>query len=68
MTTTEPVEITVNPSRPTDRAAYVAAGRQGTGAVLRIRMVGARSAVRVESFGLTNAQRAALIRALGGTP
>jgi len=65
---TAPAEIIVNPSRSTDRAATITAARKGTGAVLELRMVGARAAVRTESLGLTNAAREALIVALGGTP
>ena len=61
-------EIIVNPSRLSDRQAFVTAARQGTGAVLRTRVVGQKGAVREEHLAMTNAARERLIRALGGTP
>jgi hypothetical protein len=64
----QPDEIIVNPSRSSDRQAFVAAARQGTGAVLRTRLIGQKGAERRENVGMTDAARRRLIIALGGTP
>lgn len=68
MTTSEMVEIIVQPTRESDQQGVIRAGRKGTGAVFETRIKGQRGAVRVEQFTLSNHMREQLIRTLGGTP
>lgn len=46
-------EIQINPVRSTDQAAFISAAPRGTGASLRLRVIGQRGAERLTEFEMS---------------